>query len=311
MKILWVKDDVRRYIAKIYWSLQKGLRLEADFKSWGVNEDCYGNVRNYQQLLSHCGFDPDLIICDYKYHKSQYRYGGLKRIKSRRAFIFGDYWSIPSRESLFYGIQQGGITDIFVFFKCAFDKYPELSDMMHWLPPSVDTEIFRDWKEPKRFLIGFLGAGCHKNKRPYKDRYRITRKLADAYGKQFYTQGHPGWGHFNEEAPLIGKGFSKAINQCKMFVTTAGDIGHCNPKYLEIAASGSLLVCTKAAYMEDYGFVDGETCVVVDEDNIISRVNYYTKHWNEAQAIIDRAMGMVAEHHTGEIRAKELIECVS
>ena len=312
MKVLWVKDDVRRYIAKIYWSLQKGLRLEADLVTWGVNEDHFKHgVRNYKQILALSGCSPDLTICDYRYHQSKYRYSGLKRIRGKRAFIFGDYWNIPSRESLSYGLQQGGITDIFVFFKGAFDKYPELCDKMHWLQPSVDREIFKEWEEPKRYLIGFLGAGCHKNKRPYQDRYRITRKLADAYGDSFYTRGHPGWGHFDEEAPLVGAGFSKAINRCKMFVTTAGDIGHCNPKYYEIAGSGSLLICTQARYMEDCGFIDGETCVVVNEDNIIQRVNYYAKHETEANEIIARAQAMIDERHTGEIRAKELVSCVS
>jgi len=311
MKVLWVKDDVRRYIAKIYWSLQRGLRLGAEFKSWGKNEDCYGNVKNYQQLLKICGINPDLIICDYKYHQSKYRYSGLRRVDCKRAFIFGDYWNIPSRESLFYGLELGRITDIFVFFKDAFDRYPELRDKMHWLQPSIDPEIFKDWQEPKKYLIGFLGAGCHKNKRPYKDRYRITRKLADAYGDSFYTRGHPGWGHFDEEAPLIGKGFSQAINRCQMFVTTAGDIGHCNPKYYEIAASGSLLICTEAAYMQECGFIDGDTCVLVTEEDIIERVNYYKRHWSEAEGIIKRAKAMISRRHTGAIRARELLQCVS
>jgi len=307
MRILWVKDDVRRYIAKIYWALQKGLRLEADFKSWGKNEDHYESVRDYKQLVRACDFHPDLIISDYKYHQSQYRYRGLKRIDCKRAFIFGDYWNVPSRESLSYGLQKGGITDIFVFFKDAFDKYPELGDRMHWLQPSIDSEIFKDWGLKKEYLIGFLGADCHKYKKPYKDRYRITRVLENKFGKSFFTQKHPGWGFFNEETPLIGKGFSQAINKCTMFVTTAGAIGHCNPKYYEIAASGSLLICTKAAYMEECGFIDGETCVVITEENMLGRIDHYLTHPEETDAIIARAKAMIAAKHTGEIRAKELV----
>lgn len=308
MNILFVRDNPREYIAKIYWSLQKGLQEVSCLCTFGEKQQYYDKrIKSYPEIIRYCGFEPDLIISDYQYHLGSFRYQGMEKIDCLKAFILGDYWSLKSERQLNRDMESVGMSYIFSLFRESLKKISSRTAKMVWVPPSVDPEIFRDWGLEKEYTVGFLGSGCHRRRSSYPERYRMTESLSSEFGDRFYTSGHPGWGYHKMSHPLIGSGFSRAINRCQMFVSTSGTIGHCNPKYYEIAASGSLLLCQSAADMDHSGFIDGETCAVCTEGDIIEKVRFYESHPYVSEGIIRRAGKLIESSHTSTVRAAELL----
>jgi hypothetical protein len=178
------------------------------------------------------------------------------------------------------------------------------------VPPSVDIDMFKDWKFNKEFLVGFLGAGCNKKVKVYPERYRITKLLNDKYKNDFFTADHPGWGYFKKDKDLVGEGFSKAINKCKMFISTAGRIGHCNPKYYEIMASGSFLLAGKHNYIKEVGLLkNGENCIIFNDDKeLLQIIDYYLDNSEKIIPIVENGLETIKSYHSGIVRVNSLIK---
>lgn len=115
---------------------------------------------------------------------------------------------------------------------------------------------------------------------------------------------------FNENHSLVGAGFSKAINKCKMFISTAGTIGHCNPKYYEIPASGSVLIAGDCKYFDKTGFIDEESCLTFKNDKeLLEKINSYSDE--QLEKIKNKGLEIILKYHTAEIRAKEILRKIS
>lgn len=197
MKILFMKDNTKEYIAKIYWSLQKGLRQFSELICYGKNQDVEPTEINYNLILKKCYKDelPNLIITDFIYNDLRFKTDDLFNIDKsiKTAVIIGDYWSIPDKQKFIYIMEK--IDYIFTFFYEFIDLYPMLKEKIIFVPPSVDTEIFHDWKLEKEYKIGFLGDGTTIYKPVYPERFRITNLLKNNK-YNFYYDNHPGWGFF-------------------------------------------------------------------------------------------------------------------
>jgi len=312
MKTLFIKNNTRDYISKIYWSLQKGLALKTDLVSFGKNQDFYDeSATRYQDIIDTCygkGF-PDLVIADFDYAKLKFNYedwGVLPRT-IKRVMLLGDYWAIPNRLE-FIDIVKRNFDFVLTFFYESIKMYPELGGKLIFCPPSIDPDIFRDWELNTQYEVGFLGSGCNTLKRTYPERFRITNLLKNVYGDAFYTDEHPGWGFFDSSHNIVGEGFSKAINKCKIFLTTSGTIGHCNPKYYEIMASGSLLFGNPCNYLSKYHIENLFNCIIFKSDkDLLNSLQKYLKHTSLRQNIINKGLDTIRRYHTGAKRAETLL----
>ena len=309
MKVLFVKDDPFHYIAKIYWSLQKGLRASCDLKTYGLKQDFFDpEITSYQQMLRLCyGADqPDAVITNYNYNECKFRFTGIENYSGTTVVIIGDYWDIKDRKTFIS--QMHGVDVILSLFYEFSEFYPELAEKIVFCPPSVDMDLFKDWKLPKTHTVGFLGSGCHRKTRFYADRLELTKHLTTVFGDDFYTEQHPGWGFFPKEKRLIGAGFSKAINGCKAFVSTAGSLGHCNPKYYEIMASGSLLLAGPAKHLDKSHFIDGENCIFFQgKEDLVRKVNFYNNDEAKMKEIVEGGLNTIKKYHSSEVRGKEVV----
>jgi hypothetical protein len=83
-------------------------------------------------------------------------------------------------------------------------------------------------------------------------------------------------------------------------------------KFFEIPAEGSLLVCYPFSNHEDLGFVDGETCVVMNEPDRINEVlDRIFSDLPEYQRIATKGQQMVMRKHSMTARINQVGEAVS
>lgn len=75
-------------------------------------------------------------------------------------------------------------------------------------------------------------------------------------------------------------------------------------KFFEIPAFGSLLICEPCAGFEKLGFVNGESCLVGDVDEIVAR----TRDRSRMRQMIAAGQAVVRQRHTAQVRARQLSE---
>jgi len=313
LRILFVRDDTFHYIAKIYWSLQNGLKQNCELVSYGINQDFYNpKIKTYDEIIKLIYGDnnyPDIIITDFKSINYTFKYKISEKIKNNCliTFILGDFWNTST-------IKLKEISDkyfdfIITLFYDSFSFHKTISNKFIWCPPSIDPYFFKDWNLKKEYLIGFLGRGCDNPKDfRYPERYKITQLLNQKYKNLFYTNKYPGWGYFKNKNDLVGQNFSQAINKCEMFISTSGNLKHCNPKYFEIMASGSLLLAGDCNYLEKNRFTHEFNCIKFkDEKDLISKIDYFRIHKEQLNNIIYNGLSTIQKYHLGNIRAKNLI----
>lgn len=220
------------------------------------------------------------------------RYSGIHSLDCKKAIILADFWSEAEeqRESYIRFITDNGIDFIFTYFQKPFYLWKDLEirNRLIWFPVCFDPQIFNDWSQKKEWDVGNLNAGIFQNNSFYPERYAIHQKILHLDGIRYLYAKHPGTGILPADTPLVGKNFSMAINQCRLFVTT-GSLRYRNfaPKYIEIMASKSCLFANEPLDADRIGLADGYNYVKIDETNVISKIEYYLEHEKEAEAIAE------------------------
>jgi spore maturation protein CgeB len=166
-------------------------------------------------------------------------------------------------------------------------------------PHCIDTKMFKDWKKPKKFDVLSVGTLLHKVtghlrevfvKQLRDGPWRFKRASADRYARKYK-----------------GADFSRIINKSKITGTT-NTLGQVLAKCMEITASRSLMFCNYSIDMEKFGFVDGESFVQWDEDNLYEKVKYYLDNPEEMKRITDNGYRVTHERHTTKVRAQEWLD---
>jgi spore maturation protein CgeB len=108
----------------------------------------------------------------------------------------------------------------------------------------------------------------------------------------------------------VGKGFSRAINSCRIFITTGGILHTAHAKYVEILASKSLLMADEPIGAERLGLKDGYNYVKISADDVMDKIDYYLGRPDEAQAIAERGYFTALQRHSCYVRAVEFYEAI-
>jgi len=258
---------------------------------------------------------PDVLVADsyFPYDPRGFKYEGFDRVPCSKGFILGDYWEVTGAErdrfvNYVISSKSDFVISLFPQPLTIFSESP-ISKKLFYLPPCFDPAIFRDWRVPKTFDIGFLAAGTVEPSPTYPERARIHERLLKKGLKYLYA-AHPGWGKSAARHPLVGSGFSRAINSCRMFVTTAGSLRNANAKYIEILASRSLLLADEPLGADRLGLEDGLNYVKLTEENMDDKIAYFLRHPEEAEAIATRGYELALKHHTCYTRAVEFFEAM-
>ena len=319
MRILIVGKSFKDYLAKCHEAFRTGLRASFDTRCFGKGYPGYWPfLRSYEQIIRRVFPDspPDLLVADYyyPYDKCGFEYLGIADVRVLKCLIFGDYWEATS---LYYDqfinfIQKSGVDYILSYFPQPIDIWANtpIADRFIYLPPCYDPTIFNDWQMEKIYDVGFLAAGTSTFSDFYPERFAIHQKLLKHKWIKYLWAPHPGWKKHTKHSPLVGPGFSRAINSCRLFLTTGGIHRNAHAKYVEILASRTVLMADEPVGAERIGLEDGFNYVKVSLDDVMDKIDYYLAAPDLCNKIAENGYITALRYHTCYTRAVEFHEAI-
>ncbi len=319
MRILIEGENLTYYLAKCHEAFRTGLRACFDTRCFGKGYPRYNHfLKTFDQIQERMFPDepPDLIIpCTWNPAKVEcgFRYSGLAESSIPKALYLADYWSEAGEQLDRYIdlVCKHRIEMIPSYFPQPLDMWKEtpLGELLVYMPPCVDPAIFNDWQMKKTYDVGFLAAGTVNIEALYPERRAIHQKILERKDLRYLWAEHPGWKQ-NRESPLVGKNFSRAINSCRIFVTTGGIYRNANAKYIEILASNTLLLADEPIGGDLLGLRDGINYVAVNEQNILEKVDYYLCRPGLSGQIAEQGYLLAMRRHSCYARAMDFYEAV-
>lgn len=310
MRIIIEGENYENYYAKVHEACRTGLKALFDAKCYGKGYPQYDpEITSFVDIKEVLFQDKeiDLILLtdcwDPRNLREGFRYRDLEKLNCKKAIMLCDFWSEADcrKEEYEQFIIQNDIDYIFSYMRAPLHLYKDLEvyNRIIWYPPCFDPHIFNDWACEKKYDVGNLNAGIYDRTNFYPERYIIHQKLLQMEGITYYHEKHPGTGLLCSETHLIGKSFSEAINQCKIFFTS-GNLQYRNfaPKFIEIMASKACLFANEPLDSEIIGLIDGVNYVKVDENNIEDKIRYYLAHEEERCEIAENGYRLAFEKYS-------------
>ena len=178
------------------------------------------------------------------------------------------------------------------------------------LPFVASEKDFHPRNVDKIYDIGFSGTmrlitPAGKVEGPTRDiRDRIYEKFKHKSYNLF-------WNAHNASSDRIAsvEEYATKINQSKMWLATTGPTEDISPRFFEVMLSKTLLFCNNMPYEYEGMFIDGENCVMYDNDlsNFYEKIDYYLNNESERNKIIESAYDKAINLYTWKCMAKKLI----
>ena len=241
---------------------------------------------------------PDLIMTyGWRYSKD---FNGMGDIDIPKAHIVVDYGRPQGiiRQNSFHRKNKYDL--LFVISQNAHRLITKNTPEMpaHIIPFSVDTNIYKPLNIPKENVV--LAAF---NSRPdvYPNRTKIRRALKQLGIKTIQKR-------------VIHNNLIKAINRCKITVTSNNIFASLSMRYTETLACGGFLLADKPEDLESVGLEDGKHLVLYkDIKDFSKKVKYYMnpKHDSERQKIEKAGMKFVRENHSCKKRVEQMTQIIN
>lgn len=312
MKILCIGQCDADYLEKCHEAFKTGLRRLFDVKLFGIGYSNYNpELKTYKEIIDHLyqGDKPDFIIThfDMTTQNVNLPYEGLKDIDIQKAIILGDFWNITEnyKDKFIDFLDYNKIDKVLCYFPNLLEIYPNVKNKFIFIPASIDPMIFNDYNMVKKYVVGFLCAGMFEQYEFYPERYKIHQKLLRF--KNYFYANHPGWNRQTNH-PLIGAGYSKTINSCKMFVNTCGRYKCPNSKYFSILASKTTLLAEEPLKAAELHLIDMETYIKITPDTIVDIIEFCLKNPDKATEIAKNGYEVAMKYHTCYARANDFYQ---
>ena len=171
-----------------------------------------------------------------------------------------------------------------------------------WFPHSVNTKVFKDYRQVKKYDILQTGA-----------LYQVY-ELRNFMVK--YFQGDPRYTNIprpkeNEVKQWpIGKDYAKELNKAYLNVCCGSIYHYPVMKYFEIPACGSVIFGDWFKELGDLGFEPYKNMLVIDRQNIKYQVKLLLDNKKMLLEIAQNGLNLIKERHTVEKRADDLIKII-
>ncbi|MSM40299.1 MAG: glycosyltransferase [Geobacter sp.] len=314
MRILFIGDCEADYLAKCHEALRTGLRCSFDTRMFGKGYEGYDpSLKSYGEIIRHTFPDvrPDLLITAFDLTPPAFGlpFAGLDQAGVSSAIVLGDYWNVTegNSDAFFRFLDDNRIAHVISYFP---EPLRLFADSLYGqrfvnILPTFDPQLFNDWQSEKRYDVGFLAAGTTEPSPFYPERFAIHQALTAQKEFSYFSAPHPGWEYRSQPHPLVGKEFSKAINACRIFITTAGRLRHPNPKYFEILASRAALFAEEPDGAELLGLVDGVNYVKITSDTAVNTIRSYLAQPGRCEEIAEAGYRLAMQRHSCHARAQE------
>jgi hypothetical protein len=254
-----------------------------------INEDC-----DYQQICDK--YQPDLTLFE-----SGVNYQSCQRLKIKNTHTYseipklgfhnGDSWC-NARAGFISDMENWNIETFFSICTTTAEHTPEIAENLFVWPNFIDSEIYKDYEQPKIIPVMFTGY-IHSL---YPWRQKIYKIVSQYYPS--LTCPHLGYNENSVSRMLVGEQYARTIN-ASWFVPTCGSIEkEIVRKHFEIPASKSCLITEKTPALESAGFIDMHNCVFADEIDVLDKLDYLFQNPNKLEEIIEAGYQLVQSQHT-------------
>lgn len=294
----------------------RALETYADVYYWDKN----GHIKD---ILKKLNFKPDFIF----HYDIAWNYGLAPKIEGldqvdilTGCYVIDLHWN-PKRRIHYF--DHNKIDLIFSATKHPFlQVFPEYKKKLRWLPWSINPRVMTDWglkKSINSLLMGLThvakesrGRFSLPRKIPPKGRYAFRDAVFEEMKSDPGFVFHPHPGHYVSKSKqlIANEDYAKVLNQAKIFFTCGGrgrTGGVAVLKFFEAPACKTLLIAEPNMDIEDLGFVDGQSYVACNPNNIKEKVDYYLNNHKEREKITQNGFNLVHKFHTNDYRAKQLI----
>jgi len=195
------------------------------------------------------------------------------------------------------------------------DEYQCLTGVRTLLfPYGFDPDVFYDADGRRSYDIGFSGA-LHENTEYVPGAFRVEN-LRLKIGKILSEQAdlNTYWNSSDLSPARIPSynDYAAQLNNSKMWLATQAAFGDMTPRYYEVAACGTLLICQKIPDAYQNIFQDGHNCVEFADDlsNFEEKVRFYAQNEPDRSRIAHTAATEFGQNHTWAHRAEEMMQLI-
>jgi hypothetical protein len=316
MRILWLTIDRSNRVAQHFDIFRSHVKQIADVveivknplndreaHAWKVSKDLIsGNVDNPNLVLDYLKQDHsfDFIFCDAFF---AYYYEDWKSFGIPSAILIEDvHQEVPKAQVS--RAAELGIETIFHRYNFAFHTFhpdARFNFNCFWLPHSIDTTRFKP-AQLKSLDVLHVGV-CPA--RYYPHRANAVEQLKE---KPYFKQvTRPKEGGFRELKWPIDSEYSELIASAKICITGGSIYNAPVQKYVEIPASGTLLMSNWFDDLGLLGFIPGINMIEYTENSLVSIVEDLLKHDEKIDELSTAGLNLIIEKHTSQIRARQFI----
>lgn len=297
LKLLLIMRDFSKWGNPKQYFLGQELAKITDLVIWHKE----GNIHD---IINKISFKPDFILLMH-YKSKTHMYppiSGLSTLEIPFGVFIRDLHSLKEFQK---HIMRDNVQHIFSCFRDSFyERFPELTDRMIWLPNHVHLPVFKDYGLKKEIDMLMMGNA-------YKSYYPLRSKIRSHFKKHpSFTYHYPPRHRLMtpNNKSIVREDYAKEINRSKIFFTCGSKLDYPIMKYFEVLACHTLLLASNFKELYDLGFRDGENFVAINENNFQEKAEFYLKNKEERHRITKNGYDFVHQRHSTEQRAKELVQ---
>ena len=199
----------------------------------------------------------------------------------------------PTRSVFLSDMERWGVETFFSLSVAMAEYTPEIADHLFVWPNFVDTDVYRDYRQPKNIPVLFTGSQAAH----YPWRSGIHNVVTPHYA--CLTTPHSGWFDRNAAGNMVhGVAYAKLLNAAWVAPTCGTIARELVRKHLEIPATRTCLVTERTRSLEAAGFVDMQNVVFAEPGDVLDKMDFLFAHPEEMRRIIDAGYELVHSRHT-------------
>jgi len=160
----------------------------------------------------------------------------------------------------------------------------------HWLPFSVDTDLYKKLNIPK--VHDVLTSSTHRRD-VYPNRVKVNTLVKRLGLKSVMKR-------------VVHHNYIKAINQTKICVISTNVFKSPNMKFTEFTSCGSFVLSDRPADFDELGFKNEYHLVLYKNlKDLQDKIKYFLKNENEREDIARNGMAFVRKKHNNSLRVQQ------
>jgi hypothetical protein len=265
-----------------------------------------------ERMIERCGALPDVVLFWESYDLVTLALLQLFHANFRVVIFCEDLHWFNAGMRVAKGLALTVADVILASYAPVFERfYPEVASAKQivWVPHAASPEFMLALDESAENVI-FL-SGMINDYYPLRQRLKA---LGDEMELHIVEHPHPGYhcNHDHETSGVVGAGYARRINAARAAFTDASKFNYLLAKFLEIPATGSLLLGDVAVEKElsQLGFCQGVHYIPVSDATLESELRYILdqKNHGELDEVRRRGQQLVWSRHMTSNRAKLIDE---